>query len=105
MVQEYEVVVWASSSFWANLISSRHDFLLMILLPLQVAGAIWAYRQIQYVKAGMCDTRRWLRDDLLPLVISTDVKVDELAQHKEMLEHMAKMRAAKAAKKQAAQAS
>jgi hypothetical protein len=104
MVHEYPVVVNASSDFWAFLIINRHDIYVLLTLPLWVAAAVWGFRQLRRVTESCIQTRLWLIDLDDRLDVVQDM-ANDISRHKEMLEHMAKMRAAKAAKKQAAQAS
>jgi hypothetical protein len=104
MVQEYPVIVYASSDIWAWLIANRHDIYVLLTAPLWIAAAVWVYRHLRRVTESCVQTRMWLYD-LDTRLDDVEEMASDLSRHQEMLDHMARMRAAKAAKKQAAQAS
>ena len=104
MVHEYPLIVRASSDFWFTVIANRHDIYVLLTLPLWIAAAVWGYRQLRRVTESCIQTRLWLLD-LDNRVDDVQDMATDICRHKEMLDHMAMMRAAKAAKKQAAQAS
>jgi hypothetical protein len=100
MVQDHYVVISASSDFWAFVIANRHDIYVLATLPVWIAAAVWVYRQLRRVTESCVQTRFWLIDLDGRLDEVSDMAAD-ISRHKEMLDHMAMMRAAKAAKKKA----